>query len=207
MKVLAKPRIRTTPGVVSTGTLSVATSGTTGPGAATSQSSAAVQQVNAANGLSLDVTDTTTTKAVKGLATTLHADVIVGGGAKKLSLDLSTDEENPGHYEGSFIPTKTGDYIFHIFGDNTHRLAVWRFDLGLHRGNNRKLMLRLQKLWIVGIHFRDRFDREIIIRSRVQGERAIAGTDGKIIRSTRALKTFEHLRHDRIHRRLFEIRN
>src|SRR5438874_13593586 len=68
-------------------------------------------------------------------------------------------------------------------------------------------MLRLQKLWIVGIHFRDRFDREIIIRSRVQGERAIAGTVGKIIRSTRAVKTFEHLRHDRIHWRLFEIRN
>src|SRR5213592_113032 len=70
--------------------------------------------VNAANGLSLDVTDASSSKPVEGLATTLHAEVIVGGGAKKLSLDLSTDEENPGHYGGSFIPTKTGDYIFHI---------------------------------------------------------------------------------------------
>src|SRR5207245_3642970 len=86
--------------------------------------------LNAANGLSLDVTDTTTTKAVKGLATTLHADVIVGGGAKKLSLDLSTDEENPGHYEASFIPTKTGDYIFHIFGDAGSTKVDERFESG-----------------------------------------------------------------------------
>ena len=33
------------------------------------------------------------------------------------ALDLATDEETPGHYAGSFIPTKTGDYIFHIFGN------------------------------------------------------------------------------------------
>src|SRR5438093_3017978 len=72
--------------------------------------------VNTANGLSLDVTETSGSKPVEGLATTLHAEVIVGGGAKKLSLDLATDEASPGHYEGSFIPTKTGDYIFHIFG-------------------------------------------------------------------------------------------
>src|SRR2546422_10200004 len=61
--------------------------------------------VNAANGLSLDVTETSSSKPVEGLATTLHAEVIVGGGAKKLSLDLATDEETPGHYAGSFIPT------------------------------------------------------------------------------------------------------
>src|SRR6266850_1465011 len=72
--------------------------------------------VNAANGLSLDVTETSSSKPIEGLATTLQAEVIVGGGAKKLSLDLATDEETPGHYAGSFIPTKTGDYIFHIFG-------------------------------------------------------------------------------------------
>src|SRR6266404_1685244 len=68
--------------------------------------------VSAANGLSLDVTEASSSKPVEGLATTLKAEVIVGGGAKKLSLDLVTDEATPGHYTGSFIPTKVGDYIF-----------------------------------------------------------------------------------------------
>ncbi len=86
--------------------------------------------VNAANGLSLDVTETSGSKPVEGLATTLHAEVIVGGGAKKLSLDLATDEASPGHYEGSFIPTKTGDYIFHIFGDAGSTKIDERFESG-----------------------------------------------------------------------------
>ena len=73
--------------------------------------------VNVANGLSLDVTETSGSKPVEGLASTLRAEVIVGGGAKKLSLDLATEEATPGHYEGRFIPTKAGDYIFHILGD------------------------------------------------------------------------------------------
>ena len=49
--------------------------------------------VNAANGLSLEVTETSGDKPVDGLATTLHAEVIVGGGAKKLVLTLLTDDE------------------------------------------------------------------------------------------------------------------
>jgi len=56
--------------------------------------------------------------------------VIVGGGAKKLSLDLATDEETPGHYAGSFIPTKTGDYIFHIFGTVESTKVDERFESG-----------------------------------------------------------------------------
>src|SRR5947207_8819293 len=86
--------------------------------------------VNVANGVSLDVTETGSSKPVEGLASTLHAEVIVGGGAKKLTLDLVTDEENPGHYEGSFIPTKTGDYIFHIFGDAGSTKVDERFESG-----------------------------------------------------------------------------
>jgi len=86
--------------------------------------------VNAANGLSLDVTETSSSKPVEGLATTLKAEVIVGGGAKKLSLTLATDEETPGHYAGSFIPTKTGDYIFHIFGDVGSTKVDERFESG-----------------------------------------------------------------------------
>ncbi len=86
--------------------------------------------VNAANGLSLDVFETSSVKPVEGLQTTLHAEVIVGGGAKKLSLDLATDAETPGHYEGSFIPTKTGDYIFHIFGTVGSTKVDERFESG-----------------------------------------------------------------------------
>ncbi|HEY8786954.1 MAG TPA: hypothetical protein VIN63_10810 [Candidatus Limnocylindria bacterium] len=86
--------------------------------------------VNAANGLSLDVTETSSSKPVEGLATTLQAEVIVGGGAKKLSLGLATDEERPGHYAGSFIPTKTGDYIFHIFGTAGSTKVDERFESG-----------------------------------------------------------------------------
>ncbi len=86
--------------------------------------------VNAANGLSLDVTETSSSKPVVGLQTTLHAEVIVGGGAKKLSLDFATDEDSPGHYAGSFIPTKTGDYIFHIFGTAGSTKVDERFESG-----------------------------------------------------------------------------
>jgi len=86
--------------------------------------------VNAANGLSLDVTETSSSKPVEGLATTLQAEVIVGGGAKKLSLDLASDEETPGHYVSSFIPTKTGDYIFHIFGTVESTKVDERFESG-----------------------------------------------------------------------------
>src|SRR2546428_9800968 len=86
--------------------------------------------VNVANGLSLDVTETSGSKPVEGLASTLRAEVIVGGGAKKLSLDLATGEATPGHYEGRFIPTKAGDYIFHIFGVAGARKGGVRFPFG-----------------------------------------------------------------------------
>ncbi|HYV23299.1 MAG TPA: hypothetical protein VEN31_11680 [Candidatus Bathyarchaeia archaeon] len=86
--------------------------------------------VNAANGLSLDVTETSSSKPVEGLATSLQAEVIVGGGAKKMALDLATDEETPGHYAGSFIPTKIGDYIFHVFGDVGSTKVDERFESG-----------------------------------------------------------------------------
>src|SRR5207237_7320526 len=59
-----------------------------------------------------------------------HAEVIVGGGAKKLTLELVTDEESPGHYAGAFIPTKVGDYIFHLFGDAGSTKVDERFESG-----------------------------------------------------------------------------
>src|SRR5438552_17537423 len=50
--------------------------------------------VNAANGLSLDVTDTSSSKPVEGLATTLQAEVIVGGRATNLPLAPSNGGVN-----------------------------------------------------------------------------------------------------------------
>lgn len=86
--------------------------------------------VNAMNGLSLDITETGSSKPVEGLATTLRAEVIVGGGAKKLALELAADHESPGHYTGSFIPTKVGDYIFHVFGTAGSTKVDERFESG-----------------------------------------------------------------------------
>ncbi len=86
--------------------------------------------MSSANGLSLVVTETSGGKPVEGLTTTLRAEVIVGGGAKKLALALVTDRESPGHYQASFIPTKVGDYIFHIFGDAGSTKVDERFESG-----------------------------------------------------------------------------
>lgn len=86
--------------------------------------------VNAVNGLSLDITETDSSKPVEGLATTLRAEVIVGGGAKKLALELAADHESPGHYTGIFIPTKIGDYIFHLFGTAGSTKVDERFESG-----------------------------------------------------------------------------
>src|SRR5437879_12004367 len=72
--------------------------------------------VNVANGLSLDVTETSGSKPVEGLASTLRAEVIVGGGAKKQSLDLETEEATPGPYEDRYIPSHVGGYIHATMG-------------------------------------------------------------------------------------------
>jgi hypothetical protein len=53
---------------------------------------------------------------VEGLDQTLKAEVIVGGGAKKMDLTLEPAFNNPGAYEAHFIPTASGDYTFHITG-------------------------------------------------------------------------------------------
>lgn len=68
------------------------------------------------NGLDLTVTETAGDKAVEGLEKTLKAEVITGGGAKTRSLELEPDGDQPGHYTSGFVPTRIGDYTFHISG-------------------------------------------------------------------------------------------
>ena len=53
---------------------------------------------------------------VEGLEKTLKAEVIVGGGAKKMDLALDPSFGQPSSYEAHFIPTISGDYTYHIFG-------------------------------------------------------------------------------------------
>ena len=55
---------------------------------------------------------------------------VLGGGAKKLALELAADGDRPGHYTGSFIPTKVGDYIFHVSGDVGSTKVDERFESG-----------------------------------------------------------------------------
>ncbi len=89
--------------------------------------------VNTINGLELMVTETATGKPVEGLDNTLQAEVIVGGGAKKLTLELQPTPEEPGTYQGVFLPTRAGDYIFHIFGTAGSTKVDERFESGPNR--------------------------------------------------------------------------
>jgi hypothetical protein len=72
--------------------------------------------VNVMNSLDLTVTETTGAKAIEGLDKTLKAEVTFGGSATPLSLTLAARFGQPGKYSGFVLPTKVGDYIFHIVG-------------------------------------------------------------------------------------------
>ena len=72
--------------------------------------------VNQLNALDLTVTETATTKAVEGLEKTLKAELIAGGGSAVKQLTIATRFGLPGKYQGQVVPTKVGDYTFHITG-------------------------------------------------------------------------------------------
>jgi hypothetical protein len=68
------------------------------------------------NSLDLTVTETNGGKAVEGLEKTLKADLTFGGSATPQPLTLAARFGLPGKYSGYVVPTKTGDYTFHITG-------------------------------------------------------------------------------------------
>ena len=68
------------------------------------------------NALDLTVTETSTTKAVDGLEKTLKAEVIAGGGSAVRPLTIVSRFGQPGKYQAQFVPTKVGDYTFHLTG-------------------------------------------------------------------------------------------
>jgi hypothetical protein len=54
---------------------------------------------------------------VVGLEETMQAEIIAGGGAATRELTLEPAFGEEGAYESPLIPTVTGDYTFHIFGE------------------------------------------------------------------------------------------
>ena len=72
--------------------------------------------VNLLNSLDLTVTETAGGKAVEGLEKTLKADLTFGGSTTPQPLTLAARFGLPGKYSGYVMPTKVGDYTFHITG-------------------------------------------------------------------------------------------
>ena len=68
------------------------------------------------NSLDLTVTETNGGKAVEGLEKTLKADLTFGGSSQAQPLTLAARFGLPGKYSGYVVPTKVGDYTFHITG-------------------------------------------------------------------------------------------
>jgi hypothetical protein len=89
--------------------------------------------VGQSNGLGLTVTETANGTAVEGLAKTLKAEVISGGGAKTRSLDLAPDGDQPGHYMSGFVPTRVGEYTFHLSGTVGTTKVDEKFESGPNR--------------------------------------------------------------------------
>jgi hypothetical protein len=67
------------------------------------------------NSLDLFVVNTKTNEKINGLDQTLHAEIIFG--THKKELPLYPQEDQDGAYAADVIPTRVGDYTWHIWGD------------------------------------------------------------------------------------------
>ncbi len=95
------------------------------------------------NGLDLRVTDTRSNKPVEGLEKTLTADVTAGG-LTPLPLTLTARFGTPGAYNGNFVPTAAGSYIFHIKGKVESQDVDEKFESGPGRFNDVESAAALQ---------------------------------------------------------------
>lgn len=100
--------------------------------------------VNEINALDLTVTDTASTKPIEGLEKTLKAELITGGGAAVMPLTIAARFGLPGKYQGQVIPTKTGDYTFHITGTVNTTNVDEKFESGPGRFGSIEDTARLQ---------------------------------------------------------------
>lgn len=82
------------------------------------------------NGISLQVTTVSDSKPVEGLEKTLKAELVVGGGARTMPVDLEARFGQPGAYAANFIPTKAGAYIFRFTGTVEGTAVDERFESG-----------------------------------------------------------------------------
>ena len=89
--------------------------------------------VGQANALFLGVSETASGMGVEGLAKTLTAQVIAGGGAATKSLGLSADADMPGQYTSDLVPTRAGDYTFRFTGT----VGTTKIDEKFESGPNR----------------------------------------------------------------------
>jgi hypothetical protein len=89
------------------------------------------------NSLDLRITDTRVTpaKPVEGLEKTLTADVTAGG-LTPLPLTLTARFGTPGAYNGYFVPTAKGTYIYHIKGKIESLDVDEKFESGPGRFND-----------------------------------------------------------------------
>lgn len=86
--------------------------------------------VNELNALDLTVTETANGKPVEGLEKTLKADIVSGGGAAARGLAIAARFGQPGKYQGQVVPTKVGEYTFHITGTVGSLAVDERFESG-----------------------------------------------------------------------------
>ncbi|HLH23337.1 MAG TPA: hypothetical protein VK066_12500 [Chloroflexota bacterium] len=93
------------------------------------------------NGIDLRVS-TADDQPVEGLEQTLKAEVIVGGAT--LPLQLTPRFRTPGAYDGDFVPTRPGTYIFHFSGTVNGQPVDERFESGPGRFNDVEAVAPLQ---------------------------------------------------------------
>jgi hypothetical protein len=80
------------------------------------------------NAIDFSVTNKETNKPVEGLEKSVKAEIIFG--ASSMSVPLEPRENEPGAYNGYFIPTKAGSYIFHFTGDIEGNKIDEKFESG-----------------------------------------------------------------------------
>ena len=84
----------------------------------------------AANAVYLEVRETATGKPVDALAKTLHVQVAFGGGGQTFEPILRALADTPGAYVGDIIPTRAGEYRFHLTGTIVDVPVDERFETG-----------------------------------------------------------------------------
>jgi hypothetical protein len=115
------------------------------------------------NGIDLRITRTAGEEPVEGAEKTLQAEVVVGGST--LPLELRPRFRQPGAYNGEFVPTRPGAYLFRFSGTIDGQPVNESFESGPGRFNDVQAVGPLQ--------FPDK------VSSGVEVQRALAAADSR----------------------------